>query len=67
MIDHQVVAGPADRGPRAAREDAALRRLLSGTVFDPRAVRSAQEPQDPAGEQDSRPAAHCRYAMYYAD
>ncbi|MEV4559571.1 hypothetical protein AB0K51_21615 [Kitasatospora sp. NPDC049285] len=58
----------------AARDDAAFRELLHGTVFDPRPAGGTAEPRHaaqerplPADEDGGPAAAHCRSAMYYVD
>ncbi len=78
MTEYQVLSDDP-RSPRAAgaAEEAVLRRLLHGAVFDPRSARIARSAQpshvapatvtDPAPEQRRTTAAHCRYAMDYED
>ncbi|MFG2821495.1 hypothetical protein ACGFX4_18950 [Kitasatospora sp. NPDC048365] len=72
MTDHQLLAPSPTRAPRAPRQDTALLQLLRGTAPEDRAAQApAVEPDEeprPADGPDRRAAAaHCRYAMHYAD
>ncbi|MFC5662688.1 hypothetical protein ACFP3U_06780 [Kitasatospora misakiensis] len=68
MTEYRVLSDdPRNRRLSGAAEEAALRRLLHGTVFDPRSGTAAATAADPAPEQPRTTAAHCRYAMDYED
>ncbi|MFJ5921135.1 hypothetical protein ACIQF6_00875 [Kitasatospora sp. NPDC092948] len=67
MTDVQLAPvnhGPT--GPDDRADDATLRRLLRGSVFDTWSRAAAEEP--PAPDRARRPAAgHCRFTMHYDD
>lgn len=50
-----------------AAEEALLRRLLYGTVFDPGSGAAATTTADREPEERRTSSAHCRHAMYYED
>ncbi|MFD7732942.1 hypothetical protein ACFV6F_21435 [Kitasatospora phosalacinea] len=68
MTDPQLVtAATAPRGRPTPPDDAAFRRLLSGTVFDPRTAGSTDDRPGDAREDGRPTTAHCRHAMHYVD
>ncbi|TQF06597.1 hypothetical protein E6W39_35900 [Kitasatospora acidiphila] len=67
MTDHQVLLSePAARRQPTPADVAALRRLLSGTVFEPEPLGS-QDVEFESEEDRTGSAPHCRHAMYYVD
>lgn len=50
-----------------AAEEALLRRLLHGTVFDPESGAPATTEAAREPEERRTSSAHCRHAMYYED
>ncbi|MFF7586469.1 hypothetical protein ACFZCK_03130 [Kitasatospora purpeofusca] len=66
MTEFQVISDdPRNRRLSGAAEEALLRRLLHGTVFDPKAGAAASAEREP--EERRASSAHCRHAMYYED
>ncbi|MFJ8431473.1 hypothetical protein ACIQ9P_09235 [Kitasatospora sp. NPDC094019] len=68
MTEFQVISeDPRNRRLSGAAEEALLRRLLHGTVFDPRAGAAAATTESHEPEERRAVSAHCRHAMYYGD
>ncbi|WP_406096231.1 hypothetical protein [Kitasatospora purpeofusca] len=68
MTEFQVISDdPRDRRLSGAAEEALLRRLLYGTVFDPGSGAAATTTADREPEERRTSSAHCRHAMYYED
>ncbi|MFE6749910.1 hypothetical protein ACFVGM_28955 [Kitasatospora purpeofusca] len=71
MTEFQVISDdPRNRRLSGAAEEALLRRLLHGTVFDPGAPgagAAATRTVEREPEERRASSAHCRHAMYYED
>ncbi|WP_052708951.1 hypothetical protein [Streptomyces sp. NRRL S-495] len=68
MTEFQVISDdPRNRRLSGAAEEALLRRLLHGTVFDPRSGTAATTAAEREPEERRASSAHCRHAMYYED
>ncbi|MFJ4671147.1 hypothetical protein [Kitasatospora purpeofusca] len=68
MTEFQVISDdPRNRRLSGAAEEALLRRLLHGTVFDPKAGAAAPATAEREPEERRASSAHCRHAMYYED
>ncbi|CAN3978503.1 hypothetical protein [Kitasatospora purpeofusca] len=68
MTEFQVISDdPRNRRLSGAAEEALLRRLLHGTVFDPESGAPATTEAAREPEERRTSSAHCRHAMYYED
>ncbi|MFJ4091307.1 hypothetical protein ACIPYS_06955 [Kitasatospora sp. NPDC089913] len=68
MTEFQVISDdPRNRRLSGAADEALLRRLLQGTVFDPGSGAAAATVAERAPEERRAGSAHCRHAMHYED
>ncbi|MFD7411610.1 hypothetical protein [Kitasatospora purpeofusca] len=68
MTEFQVISDdPRNRRLSGAAEEALLRRLLHGTVFDPKSGAAATTEAEREPEERRTSPAHCRHAMHYED
>nr|BEK63689.1 hypothetical protein KPHV_09160 [Kitasatospora purpeofusca] len=68
MTEFQVISDDLrNRRLSGAAEEAVLRRLLHGTVFDPKPGAAATTEAEREPEERRTSPAHCRHAMHYED